>query len=142
MKTLCFALLMLSLAAAATGCARPIEVGAIPVESRPNLASPEASGRDTTTVPAEPGLMPEQQEDMSPVVLESLRARVELDTLTAHNAVQRCAGRNLLPDQEASRDATVSLLMRTHAALLKDDLRSAESLARQARQMSDTIGCP
>lgn len=137
---LCLALLAMLLAAAAAGCARPIRTGAIPVDNRPTLTAPEGADADTTLLPddeapAAPAPLPDK-------AVESLRARVVADTLAAREAIDRCAGRKLLPEQEASHDATVGLLMQTRAALMRDDLPRAESLARQARQMSETIGCP
>lgn len=142
MKTLHFALLTLALAAATAGCARPIRTGAIPVDSRPDLTAPDAAAVDTLAVPGPGRTAPAAETPLPDTALESLRARVEADTLAARAAVRRCSGRRLLPEQESSHDATIALLAQARAALVKEDLRRAESLARQARQMSATLDCP
>jgi len=69
-------------------------------------------------------------------------ARAAADTLAARRALNRCAGRKLLPEQESTIVSVSSLLRSAQAALLREDFVRAESLARQARQLAGSLGCP
>ncbi len=72
----------------------------------------------------------------------SLEARVAADTLAASLAIRRCAGRRLLAEQESTVASATQLLAETRDALAINDLARAESLARQARQLTRSLGCP
>lgn len=69
-------------------------------------------------------------------------ARVVADTTAAGQAMRKCAGRALLPDQESVFDTVRSLLAQTAAALGSGELWRAESLARKARQLASSLSCP
>jgi len=68
--------------------------------------------------------------------------RIVADTTAAGSAVRRCANRKLLPDQESVFDTTRSLLDQARAALVRDEVWRAESLARKARQLAASLSCP
>jgi len=68
--------------------------------------------------------------------------RIVADTTAAGSAVRRCANRKLLPDQESVFDTTRSLLDQARAALDRDEVWRAESLARKARQLAASLSCP
>jgi hypothetical protein len=70
------------------------------------------------------------------------RPRIVADTLAARTALRRCAGRTLLPEQESTVESTTSLLMQARRALLAGDLARAGVLAREARSIAQTLGCP
>lgn len=63
------------------------------------------------------------------------------DSLAAHAALARCGQRRLLPDQESTIDSARQLLADTRAAAIRGDLSRAESLARQARQLTNSLDC-
>jgi hypothetical protein len=69
-------------------------------------------------------------------------ARIVADTTSAGTAVRRCTGRKLLPDQESVYDTARSFLEQARAALDRDELWRAESLARKARQLASSLNCP
>jgi len=56
--------------------------------------------------------------------------------------LKKCAGRQLLPDQESVYDTVRSLLTQTRGALQTGELWRAESLARKARQLASSLNCP
>jgi hypothetical protein len=72
----------------------------------------------------------------------AIMRRIVADTTEASAAVARCAKRKLLPDQESSFDSARGLLVQTRAALQRDELWQAESLARKARQVAAALYCP
>jgi hypothetical protein len=57
-------------------------------------------------------------------------------------AVARCARHRLLPEQESTIDATLRLLGEARLAIADGDMARAASLAREARQLSTSLGCP
>lgn len=135
--------------ASAGGCAlvrgKP---SGVPVDSRP-----------TPTAPAEPAPRTAGQEDPPPTETPTppkatvgdatseadrvaMMRRIVADTTEASKAVSRCAKRTLLPDQESSFDSARGLLMQTRAAIARDELWRAESLARKARQVASALYCP
>jgi hypothetical protein len=69
-------------------------------------------------------------------------SRAAADTLAARKALNRCAGRNLLPEQESTIMSVSTLLRSAHDAMVREDWVRAESLARQARQLAGSLGCP
>jgi hypothetical protein len=68
--------------------------------------------------------------------------RIVVDTTEASAAVSRCARRKLLPDQESAFESARGLLIQTRAALARDEIFQAESLARKARQVASSLYCP
>jgi len=66
---------------------------------------------------------------------------VVADTTAARKALDRCAGKKLLAEQESTAESTEQLLASTRRALAAGDLSRAESLARQAKQLASSIGC-
>ena len=123
----------------------------VPVDSRPTPtapASPSATGRDTpesaespeTPTPAPPKAT--VGDATSEADRRAIMKRIVADTTEASAAVARCARRKLLPDQESSFDTARGLLIQTRAALERDELWQAESLARKARQIASALYCP
>jgi hypothetical protein len=100
-------------------------------ESR--LTPPAPDAQPGATAPARPPAGPTPQ---------ALRARIEADTLAAGSALRRCTGRQLLAEQESTVESATRLLEETRAALTAGDLAHAESLARQARQLTRSLDCP
>ncbi|OGF16638.1 MAG: hypothetical protein A2W00_02285 [Candidatus Eisenbacteria bacterium RBG_16_71_46] len=131
---------VLALAAALSlvGCAHLPGFG-VPIESRPTPAQPPAPSGDAKVAPTEPvkveGVLSDKER-------RELLSRVTADTTAASSAVRGCQGRRLLPDQESVVEATASLLADVRAALARDELWRAESLARKARQLATSINCP
>ena len=78
---------------------------------------------------------------MSPEERKASLGRIVTDTTAASGAVRKCTGRQLLPDQESVLDTTKSLLAQTRAALAREELWRAESLARKARQLAMSLDC-
>jgi hypothetical protein len=79
---------------------------------------------------------------ISPDERRQTLARIVADTTAAGGSVRTCAGRKLLPDQESVFDTARSLLGQARAALERDELWRAESLARKARQLAASLNCP
>jgi hypothetical protein len=72
---------------------------------------------------------------------EQARQRIIADTTAASAAVKKCATKTLLPDQESVFETTRGYLIQTRAALKRDELWQAESLARKARQLALSLEC-
>ncbi len=81
-------------------------------------------------------------ETMDPVERARTLSRTVADTTHAGQALRRCSGRAVMPDQEATLDAVRNLLAQTRAALASGELWRAESLARKARQLASSLNCP
>jgi hypothetical protein len=64
------------------------------------------------------------------------------DTTAAGQALRKCGGRQLQPDQETVVDSVRSFLAQTRTALQSGELWRAESLARKARQLASSLNCP
>jgi hypothetical protein len=159
-------LVVLLAALALTGCASRAATRrppGVPVESRPTPPPPPpepgaapdtAAARPSTPKPpatSPPAATPEPTPEPPPPPVESVMtpeerrqtlARIVADTTSAGAAVRRCANRRLLPDQESVFDTARSLLGQTRAALERDELWRAESLARKARQLAASLNCP
>lgn len=133
----------------------------VPVDSRPTppppppeVAAPADSTRPNGTAPASPAPGhvapaapdPEPPPPVASVISPDERrqtlARIVADTTAAGSSVRKCAGRKLLPDQESVFDTARSLLGQARAALERDELWRAESLARKARQLAASLNCP
>ena len=154
-----------------TGCAgrAPMRVPpGVPVDSRPTppppppeepVAPADTASLRATTPKATPNPTPtpiptptlEPTPDTPPPPVESVVSpeerrqtlvRIVADTTAAGGAVRRCAGRNLLPDQESVFDTARSLLGQVRAALERDELWRAESLARKSCQIAASLNCP
>jgi outer membrane biosynthesis protein TonB len=161
-------LVVMLAALALTGCASRAAKGVppgVPVDSRPTppppppepVATPDTAAArpsnakpPSTSSPA-PTPAPEPTPEPPPPPVESVMtpeerrqtlARIVADTTSAGIAVRRCANRKLLPDQESVFDTARSLLGQTRAALERDELWRAESLARKARQLAASLNCP
>jgi outer membrane biosynthesis protein TonB len=79
---------------------------------------------------------------MTPAERKQALERTVADSTAAGQALRKCAGRTLLPDQESVYDTVRSLLVQVRAALIGGELWRAESLARKARQLSSSLNCP
>lgn len=104
----------------------------VSIDSRPTPVQPEAA-RDTVVAPAPPKSEPRPTNSAS---------QAAADTLAARNALNRCAGRKLLPEQESTVDSVSDALARARDALARGDLTAGASYAREARQLSRSLGCP
>jgi hypothetical protein len=153
---------------ALAGCAgRGKQPPGVPVDSRPSppteakptvdmpavsdtvpVHPPTVSPGSNTPPPATPGAAPPEpaappvESVVTPAERKQALARIVADTTAAGIAVRRCGGRTLLPDQESVFDTARSLLGQTRAALERDELWRAESLARKARQLAASLNCP
>ena len=133
--------LTLCLCTLATSCAHqpPKRRVGVNIESRPTPQPPDSAGVAPAET-AETGAAPR------PVVMSNetrrvTRAGLAADTTAARAALERCAGRKLLPDQDGVFEATTRALMDVRAALAAGDLSHAESLARQAKQLASSLVC-
>ena len=123
----------------------PQPVSETPPETPAPPATPPAGGKSATVPPpAEPTPEPPPPVEsvISPEERRQTMARVVADTTAAGASVRRCAGRRLLPDQESVFDTARNLLGQACAALERDELWRAESLARKARQLAASLNCP
>jgi hypothetical protein len=112
-----------------SGCAHAKRrSGPVAVESRPTPRPPDAQSKPVRA-------------ELSPATRRTLIERVVRDTSAAHAAVQRCASYKLLAEQESVLDATRDLLAQVRAALARDELQRAESMARQARLLTNSLAC-
>ena len=93
-----------------------------------------------TTKPAAP--VKPVESVMTPEERERSMARAVADTSAAGQALRKCGGRQLLPDQEGVFEAVRSLLAQARTALQSGELWRAESLARKARQLGSSLNCP
>lgn len=110
----------------------------LPAKPRPRPARrPAAQDTVAESVPVAPveGVMTAEDR-------QKATARVVADTTAAGQAMRKCAGKALLPDQESVFDTVRSLLGQTSAALASGELWRAESLARKARQLAASLSCP
>ena len=112
--------------AALAGCGPRHWKGSVPAQSRP---TPPQSGEAS---PAPRAL----EEDP-----ESFLARIVADTTWTGQKVRRCITQDLLPDAEITVEATLELMQQTHRELLEGELRGAESSARRARQLAESLRC-
>lgn len=130
--------LALCLCTLATACAHqpPKRRVGVNIESRPTPAPPDSASlaRGGTGARPRPVVMSDQTRRAT---ISSLAA----DTTAARAALRRCAGRKLLPDQEGVFDATTKVLMDVRAMFATGNLARAESLARQAKQLSTSLTC-
>jgi hypothetical protein len=116
------------------GCAhKPVTIDERP---RPPQPPPASSTSDTTHA-----VVPTQPTQPTPSGSESLHSLAVADTVAANEALQRCAGKKLLPDEESTADAVASTLAQARAAMLRGDMKQARSLARNARQLSSSLTC-
>jgi len=111
----------------------------VPVESRPTPPPPPPE--TSAVVPADKPAPPVET-IMSADAAKQTRARIVADTTEASAALKRCSGRSLLPDQESVFETTRNYLEQTRAALKRNELWRAESLARKARQLATSLSCP
>jgi hypothetical protein len=109
-----------------------------PAPANPPPADPEKppAPQPAVTAPAPP-----VEAAMSPEERQASLARIVADTTAAGAAVRKCAGRELLPDQESVFETTRSLLSQTRSAVQREELWRAESLARKARQLALSLDC-
>lgn len=113
------------------GCAhKPVSI-----DERPRPAQPPPASDTTHAV------VPTQPTQPTPSGTESLHSLAVRDTLAASQALQNCAGKKLLPDEENTVDAVTSTLAQARAAMARGDMTQARSLARNARQLSTSLTC-
>jgi hypothetical protein len=127
-----------------SGCAAThTESPGVPIDQRPSphpqagtpqSPAPTATGTDSTPVPV--------PHEATPSGEESLRSLAVRDTLAASQALARCTGRNLTPEQETTYDATLKLIADARDALVRGDVTRARSVARNARQLVSSLECP
>ena len=142
--------LVVFLAGTSLGCAHgPRTAQGVPIDKRPTptpvptpVASSTPSGAASTTpVAVTPEKTPPVEAVMSAEERKATLSRIVADTTAASAAVKHCASKTLLPDQESVFDTTRSYLIQARAALQRDELWQAESLARKARQLALSLEC-
>jgi hypothetical protein len=120
----------------------PDTAATVPAEPVPADASATSSGvgkaAPQTSTPAPP---PPVETAMSPEERAATLARIVADTTSASAAVKKCAGKDLLPDQESVFETARSMLLQARAAIAHEELWRAESLARKARQLALSLDC-
>jgi hypothetical protein len=115
----------------------------VPVDSRPTPPSPAPPpATEPPAVEPEPAPPVAVESVMTPEERRATLERVVADTTAAGSAVRKCGSRKLLPDQESVMETTLSLLDQARAALAREELWRAESLARKARQLAASLDCP
>jgi hypothetical protein len=139
---------LIALLVAGSGCASRHPMGGVPIDQRPTPPAPTdfegaasdssrgtgaASGRGEGNAPVEAVMSAEER--------RAAHQRIIADTTAAGSAVARCGTRTLLPDQESVLETTRTYLVQARAALQRNDLWQAESLARKARQLSLSLDC-
>ena len=124
----------LSLALLATvliaGCAAPRRRTGVNIESRPTPALPDTAHHAAPHAPT-----------MSQKTEQASIGDIVRDTSAARIALDKCAGRKLLPEQESVVDGTQSLLGQVRQAISVQDLALARRLAREARSLASSAGC-
>ena len=116
----------------APGCAhKPVTIDERPRPPQPTAEPVPAHDTTHAVVPTQP----------TPSGNESLHSLAVTDTLAAYQALQRCAGRKLLPDEESTADAVSNTLAQARAAMLRGDMKQARSLARNARSLASSLTC-
>jgi len=150
----------------ATGCAslfhrHPVQpaTAGVPIEKRPTPVQPDTTlAVETKPVPAPsdpapatdkapapqptpPPPPPPVETAMSPEERKASLQRIVADTTAASGAASKCAGKDLLPDQQSVYETTRSLLSQTRVAIAREELWRAESLARKARQLALSLEC-
>ncbi len=125
--------MLVVLAAVASGCAgSPKRRSSVPIDDRPTPVQPGATADSAQAAKPAP---------MSDRTRSSASERIAADTLAVRKALRDCQGIKLLPDQEGIVDSANALLARVRSAIAQGDLASAESRARQARQMVASLRC-
>jgi hypothetical protein len=126
-------------AADTTGAQRP----SAPT-TRPARTEKKDNGREDSRDTPPPQVTPPTQVEsvMSPEEAKQARERAAGDTLVVVQALRKCAGKQLLPDQESVYEAVRSLMVQIRGALQSGELWRAESLARKARQLAASLNCP
>jgi len=141
-RSLIPALLLCAAALSIAGCAhRPRQTG-VPIEQRPTPPQPppeEKPGAPPAT--SAPPVTGSVGATMNDAEREQARQRIIADTTAASAAVKKCATKTPLPDQESVFETTRGYLIQTRAALKRDELWQAESLARKARQLALSLEC-
>ena len=122
--------------AADTTKARPVP-SPRPIHQEHKEEPKEEKAEPPTTNPPTP-----VQSVMTPAEAKQARERAVADSTSAAQALKKCNGRALLPDQESVYDTVKSLLAQVRAALQGGELWRAESLARKAKQLSSSLDCP
>lgn len=130
--------LALCLCTLASACAHqpPKRRVGVNIESRPTPAPPDSAGRARGGTGARP-----RSAVMSDQTRRATISSLAADTTAARATLNRCAGRKLLPDQEGVFEATTRALMDVRATFASGNLARAESLARQAKQLSTSLTC-
>lgn len=112
--------------------------------SKPARTEKKDNGREEAkeTGPAQVNPPTQVESVMSPADARQARERTVSDTVAVVQALKKCSGRQLLPDQESVYESVRSLLAQTRGALQSGELWRAESLARKARQLASSLNCP
>ena len=140
--------LVLGVLASNLGCAHSPTAHGVPIDKRPTptpVPTPVASNTPATGGSTAPAAVTPEKTPANGVMSDEERkatvSRIVADTTAASAAVKHCAAKTLLPDQESVFDTTRSYLIQARAALQRDDLWQAESLARRARQLALSLEC-
>ena len=107
-----------------------------PRRERREEKKPESKDAPNLTPP------PPVESVMSPEDRKKALESAVADTTAAGQALRKCAGQQLQPDQETVAESVRSFLAQARAALTGGELWRAESLARKARQLASSLDCP
>jgi len=119
--------------------AEPRALG-LPASPKPKKSTSVEKKPDPAPVALTPP--PPVESVMSPEDRRKAMESTVADTTAAGQAIRKCAGRQLQPDQETVVDSVRSFLAQTRTALQSGELWRAESLARKARQLASSLNCP
>lgn len=119
--------------------AEPRALG-LPASPKPKKSTSVEKKPDPAPVALTPP--PPVESVMSPEDRRKAMESTVADTTAAGQAIRKCGGRPLQPDQETVVDSVRSFLAQTRTALQSGELWRAESLARKARQLASSLNCP
>jgi len=133
------AIAWIALIAGVLACAGCAHKQGVPVESRPTPPQPTAP--NSTEVPPTSTTAKEAAPVVPPAATNARLTRIAADTTAVAIALRKCAGKNLLPDQEGVYESASRLMVEARAAIAIQDWSRAESTARQARQLAGSLSC-
>jgi hypothetical protein len=132
---------VLALAGSLVGCAHHPRTTGVPIDQRPTPPQPPPEDAAHTGVTPSPPPSSSPGTTMGSAEREQTLQRIVADTTAASVAVNKCATKNLLPDQASVFETTRGYLVQARAALRRNELWEAESFARKARQLALSLEC-
>ncbi|TMQ69062.1 MAG: hypothetical protein E6K80_12945 [Candidatus Eisenbacteria bacterium] len=129
-------------ASALLGCAHARRQVGVPIDQRPTPPPASAQGAAHPDFDRVASTRESTAATSTATEREQTLGRIVADTTAASAAVRKCAAsRSLLPDQQSVFDTTQGYLVQARAALRRNELWEAESLARKARQLALSLEC-